>query len=97
MYTSICLGSLSHGIISGRGNSMEILLTIGVLVVERLLRCSVKYRAPLANSYTNPMVSSTKKIVNIQYPYTFTSYRETASGNERASSQSNTRNRIPTR
>lgn len=41
---------------------------------------SVKYKAPLPNSYTNPSVSNSIKIIPIQNPYVLTWYNVTANG-----------------
>ena len=43
-------------------------------------RWSVKYKAPLDNSYTNPTVSRIKNNMPIQNPYVLTWYSVTAKG-----------------
>lgn len=70
------------------------LLFVITLIEDRL---SVKYRAPLPNSYTNPTVSTTKNSIAIQKPYDCTVYIHEARGKISRISRSKMRNRIPTR
>lgn len=57
----------------------------------------VKYSACEPNSYTNPTVSTTKKIIAIQKPYDWTVYIHEARGKTSRISRSKIINRIETR
>ena len=53
-------------------------------------------KAPRCHSYTNPIVSMTRKRTVLQKPVLATTLRLAAQGKSKAISTSNTRNRMPT-